>query len=95
MEYEYQLSQEHNIYPNMTVHDRFLDGEPRGWRVTPNDGYVMYDTTDENYDLDPETDEEIPVTNYYTIALLPRNYSWQSFSWVAVPRDSVDEKNIF
>lgn len=28
----------------------------------------------------------------YTLSYLPKNYNFDNFPWVAVPRDSVDEK---
>lgn len=94
-EWTHEISTEHNIYPNLTVYDRFADGEARGWRVNANDGYVMYDTTANDMELDPVTGEEIPVTYYYTLMYLTQYYNWDNFAWVAVPRDSVDENYIF
>lgn len=94
-DYTYVASEEHNIYPNLTVYDRLADGSPAGWRVNANDGYVYYDANANDTELDPETMEEIPVTYYYTQRLLPRTYNWANFALVAVPRDSVDEKYFF
>ena len=55
----------------------------------------MYDTNDNNTELDPITWEEVPVTYYYTVAHCPLNYNFGNFSWIAVPRDSVDDNYIF
>jgi hypothetical protein len=93
--YAYEISAEHNIYPNITVYDRFKDGVLNGWKVNTNEGYVMYRTTDNTVELDPITGEERPVTYYYTESRLPLTYNWNNFAWVAVPRDSVDENYIF
>lgn len=93
--YTYVVSEEHNNYPNITVYDRLADGSPAGWRVNANEGYVYYDTTRNDVELDPDTQEEIPVTYYYTVKLLPRTYNFANFPYVAVPRDSVDENYIF
>ena len=93
--YTYEVSTEHNVYPNITVYDRFRDGVQSGWRFNTNEGYVMYDTTANNTELDPETMEEIPVTYYYTQYYANPNYNWNNFHWVAVPRSSVDENYIF
>lgn len=82
-------------YPNLTVYKKLFDGVQSGWRVIPDDGYVMYDTAENNTELDPETEEEIPVIYYYTSLNRPLNARWDNFSWVAVPRDSVDENYIF
>mgnify|MGYP003484517450 CR=1 FL=1 len=91
----YEVSEEHNIYPNLTVYNRLKDGEPAGWRVNANEGYVFYNSNANDVELDPETMEERPVTYYYTISYLPRIYNWANFDFVAVPRDSVDENYIF
>jgi hypothetical protein len=92
--YTYVISTEHNVYPNLTVYDRLKDGVLSGWKVIPNDGYVMYDTTDNNTELD-ENGNEIPVTHYYTQANLSPYTNWGNFSWVAVLRSEVDENYIF
>lgn len=95
MAYTYTVSTEHNIYPNLTVYDRFWDGEPSGWRVNANEGYVFYDANANDIGLDPETGEEIPVTYYYTVQAMSRYYNWANFALVAVPREDVDENYIF
>ena len=82
-------------FPNLIVEETHLNGRHTGYRVTPADGYVFYDTTEENYEPDPNNDElEIPVTYYYTIAYLPLNYNFDNFQFVAVLRSSVDENYI-
>lgn len=91
----FEVSEEHNIYPNLTVYNRLEDGAEAGWRVNANEGYVFYNTRANNTEIDPDTMEERPVTYYYTVSYLPRNYNWDNFDFVAVPRDSVDENYIF
>ena len=81
-------------YPNINVYRRMIDGVQNGWRVTPVDGYVMYRTNANDVEYDEEGNA-IPVIYYYTGATLTQNYNWNNFSWVAVPRDSVDENYIF
>ena len=83
------------VFPNITVYRRYKDGVHCGYRAYPNEGYVMYDTTDENYDYDTETGDLIPVTHYFTMAGFPANYNFANFTWVAVPRSEVDENYIF
>lgn len=76
--------------------------------VRPVDGYVMYDTTANDTEpvidsetglpvTDPETGAvvERPVTYYYTVMYCPKTTNFDNFTWVAVPRDSVDENYIF
>lgn len=95
-EITFVLSTEHNNYDNITVYDRLVDGETGfGWRINANEGYVFYDSSANNTELDLITGEEVPVTYYYTLAYLPRNYRWENFPYIAVPRDSVDENYIF
>lgn len=90
----YELSTEHNVYPNLTVYDRFMNGSPLGWKVEANPGYVFYDQNANDVELD-ENGNEVPVTYYYTQKGLNPNYNWANFALVAVPRDSVDENYIF
>ena len=93
--YTYEISTEHNIYPNMTVYDRLVDGVKNGWRINANEGYVFYDANANHTEIDPETMQPVPVIYYYTVATKSRNYNWANFALVAVPRDSVDENYIF
>lgn len=91
----YTVSEEHNIYPNLTVYDRTFNGSPLGWKVDANEGYVFYDANANNTETNPDTMEEEPVTYYYVTIGFPPNYNWSNFALVAVPRDSVDENYIF
>ena len=93
--YTYEISVEHNIYPNLTVYDRFRDGLLYGWRVNSNEGYVFYDENAEDMTIDPETMMEVPITYYYTVRYCPPTYNWANFALVAVPRDSVPADQIF
>lgn len=91
----YEISTEHNIYPNITVYDRFRDGSPYGWRVEANEGYVMYHANANDTEPDPVTGEIRPVTYYYTASHLSPYYNWNNFDFVAVLRSTVDENYIF
>ena len=95
MDFVYVLSADHNIYPNITIYEKYFNGEFSGWEFRANDGYVFYDTTANNVELDPETNEEIPVIFYYTLASKPKTYNWNNFHYVAVLRSTVDENYIF
>jgi hypothetical protein len=92
--YTYEVATEYN-FPNLTVYKSFKDGVHNGWRINANEGYVYYDTAANDMDFDPETEEMIPVTYYYTVRHCPLNYNFNNFTLVAVPRDSVDENLIF
>lgn len=83
-------------FPNLTIEERHSNGAFRGYRLTANEGYVFYDSTEENYEPDPNNPMlQIPVTHYYTLAYLPSNYNFDNFPYVAVLRSSVDENYIF
>jgi len=86
-------------FPNLTIESGWkVENENEthiNYRLTANEGYVFYDTTESNTELDPETMEEIPVTYYYTLAYLHKNFNFNNFPYIAVPRNSVDENYIF
>lgn len=86
MKYTYELSVAHNGYKHLTVWDRLQDGAPAGWRVNADEGYLMYDPTEEvPAAIDPVTGEEMPGEVYYSkVRYLPRNYDWSRFALVAV-----------
>lgn len=94
-EWTYPIDVEHNIYPNITVCKRLCDGVLSGWRITANEGYVMYDTEEDNSYVDPDTNELVSPIYYYTAAHKPATYNWNNFHYVAVPRSSVPEDMIF
>ena len=80
--YRYQVSVEHNIYPNITVYDRLKDEQPAGWLVKANEGYVFYDINTEDY-VDEETGEIIPKP-FLVEAFLPSSYDFNIFPYVAI-----------
>ena len=82
-------------FPHIDIYRQYCDGEFDGYKVLAQSGYVFYDTTANDVTLDPDTEEEVPVTYYYTIRLLTRTYNMDNFSLVAVPRDSVPADMIF
>lgn len=85
-------------FPNLTIEERHNNGVFRGYRLTANEGYVFYDSTEQNFEpVDPSDPggEQRPVTYYYTLAYLPSNYNFDNFPYVAVLRSSVDENYIF
>lgn len=98
MAYTFEIATNLN-FPNLTIYRRLRDGEHVGYRLNANEGFVFYDSTEESIELkmDEETGElvEVPVTYYYTLAYLTRNYNFDNFPYIAVPRDSVDENYIF
>ena len=91
--YTMEIATDYN-FPNLTVYRKYRDGVHYAWRVTPNDGYVMYDTNANDVEYD-ENGNEYSVIYYYTSLDRPLNANWSNFSWVAVLRSSVDENYIF
>lgn len=94
MEYTEIITTEINL-PNITVYKKLKDGVHYAWRVVANDGYVMYDTTANNTELDIETDTEYPVTYYYSVLHCPLTFDFEHITWVAIPRENADAKYIF
>ena len=82
-------------FPNIDIYKQFYNGSQTGWRVTPHEGYVIYDTTEENWAQDSPDSEPYPVIYYYTAAYLPIRYNFDNFTFEAVPRSEVDENYIF
>lgn len=80
------------VFPNITVYRRYLDGVHCAFEVYSNEGYVMYDTTANVTELDPDTMEEIPVTYYCTWITCPASYNFDNFPWAAVPINSQTER---
>ena len=81
-------------FPHIDVYRRYEDGVQNGYRVNTHTDYVMYDTTANETYYDPATDSEVPYTSYYTQMYLPNSADFDNFTWVAVPRSSVDEDDI-
>lgn len=92
--YTYELSTEH-IFPGISVYKILKDGVLNGWEVRANEGYVFYNVNANDTEWSEDLQEEVPVTYYYTIKVLPLRFNFANFPWVAVPRDSVDENYIF
>ena len=89
----YEEATEFN-FPNITIYRRLRDGVQTGWRMNANDGYVFYDTTAHDVEINPDTMEEIPVIYYYRDRYLTLKRDFTNFPFVAVPINSVDEKYI-
>ena len=91
----YRISTTHNVYPNLTVYEKYYDTDTNtviGFRVNANEGYVFKDTSETNYELDTETGIEREVTHYYRLAYLTRNFNFANFSFVAIPESEVDHE---
>lgn len=83
------------VFPHITVYKKLRNGEHYAYSVKANDGFVMYDTTANNTELDPKTMKEIPVNYYYKEYSAPLREDFSKFSWVAVLQSTVDKKYIF
>lgn len=94
-EWTFPIDTEHNVYPNMTVHKKLRDGVLSGWRIKANEGYVIYDTQEDNSYVDPDTGDLVSPIYYYVEADKPAIYNWNNFHYVAVLRSSVPEDMIF
>ena len=86
--------------PNISVDEVLDDDVVIGYRLTANEGYVIYDTSDETTEpaIDPETEEpvvdpetglfvEVPVTYYSKEAVIPARIPVENWTWVAVAEE--------
>lgn len=82
-------------FPNITVQMRLRDGVPCAYIATADDGYVIYDTSAENYEQkSPDSDPE-KIIHYHSKIICPLSYDFSKFSWEAVSKETVPEKYIF
>lgn len=79
---------------NITVHRRYYDGVLSAYRLTANEGYVMYDTEEKIYELD-ENGNEVRVTYYCRQVTIHVSVPIENWTYVAVLESTVDEKNIY
>lgn len=82
-------------FPHIDIYNRYKDGVLSAYKLIPHEGYVVYDTTENNIEIDPETGEEKPVTYYSRMVIFPLNYNFNNFSYVAVLESEVDGNYIF
>ena len=83
--YTTELATDFN-FPHIDIYRQYCDGEFYGFKALAQEGYVFYDTEAKDTELEPETMVEIPVINYYTIRLFPKNYNMSNFTLKAVPK---------
>ena len=85
------------VMPNITVERKYHDGVLMAYRITANEGYVIYDTTAEDVEWNEEAGADVPVIYYYrqaTFTVAMPVTLWQN-AWVAVLESTVDENFIF
>ena len=93
--YTYEIATDITI-PNITVYNRFRDGELTGYRVNANDGYVLLDTSREyNTIIDEVTGEYADPPQYFRVVYCTLRTDFNNFHWVAVEENSVPEDSIF
>ena len=85
--------------PNITVDEVLKDGVLTGHRLTANEGYVIYDTSDTFTEptVDPETGDfifdengnviEIPVIYYFRETVIPVRIPVENWTLVAVAEE--------
>ena len=95
MDYERVLNTNFN-FTNINIYNRISNGVHTGYQAIPYDGYVMYDTNDEEIPIYDDFGNIVGYQkSYFTLAGFPLNYNFDNFSWVAVLRSEVDENYIF
>lgn len=89
---QHRVSTTHNVFPNLTVYERYYATDPTkviGYKVTANAGYVFKDTSEINYEYNAETDENEQVTYYYRVAYLVRSFNFANLPFVAVMESGI------
>lgn len=79
---------------NITVTRKFVDGVLSAYRLTANEGYVMYDTSEDYTHIDEEGNayEEI---QYFRQVTVPKSLAVSDWTYVAVPEADVPTDQIF
>lgn len=93
MAYSYEINTDFNI-ANITVHNVLNDGVLSSFQVTPNEGYVMYDTTANDMEYDGETETYVPTTYYYRLCYIPPFRPNWVYNWTAVLESEVPADHI-
>ena len=87
--YTKELSTQHN-FPNIDIYIQYCDGVFNGYEAVPQAGYVMYSPAkDVMVERDPETDEEVTNTYYCRLVILPLNYNFNNFDYIAVLENDI------
>ena len=81
------------VFPHIEVYRKYREGEHYGYKIIPEDGYHMYDTTTKDTEYDPETGTEVPIIRYYHVIHAPLIFDFDNFTWVAILESEVDEDN--
>ena len=76
---------------NIAVEKQFYKGNHIAYRLTANDGYVMYDTTENNRELD-ENGNEVQVIYYCRQVTIPASVPVEDWTYVAVAEICADTK---
>ena len=82
-------------FSNITVHKRYRDGELCAYIASADEGFVMFDTTAENYEQESPESEPVKVNHYYTRVIFPLSTNFEKFSWEAVEKSAINEKYLF
>lgn len=82
-------------FPHIDIVNVYKDGALSRYELRPHEGYVVYDTTENNTEWNPETDEETPVIYYSRLVGFPATYNFANFTYVAVLESEVDPNYIF
>ena len=80
-------------FPNIDVYRTYCDGVQTGYRIVPQEGYLMYNTAANDTEYDPETGTEVPIIRYYHVIHAPLIFDFDNFTWVAILESEVDEDN--
>ena len=76
---------------NIIIEKKFADGEQTSYKLTANEGYVLYDITGDEEVVDPETNTMTIIKNYYRYVVIPVRYTPDTWQWEAILESEVSE----
>lgn len=80
---------------NIKVERKYADGVQTGYRLTPNEGYVMHSPSLDVEVEDPMTGETHIEQYYYRLCIIPVARPVSTWDWHAVLESSVPADMIF
>lgn len=79
------------VIPNITVDRKYNDGVLSAYRLKPNEGYVLHDTTADETLYGPEGNVIEVVVQYSKEVFIPIRYDPSVWTWEAVKESEAKE----
>lgn len=83
------------VIPNITIERQYINDVHTGYRLTPNEGYVLHSPSRDVEVEDPMTGETHIEQYYYRMCSIPKAKPVSAWDWHAVLESSVPPDMIF